>query len=273
MLLAIAIAFANASQAAELKPETIKAWEEYIQQKDATVTSSTQGPWLAMDDDESAILRSGKILVVPIGPHIPMRVPDGLIHDWTGTAFIPNTRISEVSAAIRDYDQYKDIYRPVVIDSKLVSSGDYEDRFSLLLMNKALVTKKAIAGEFRASYIRIDDHHWYSIAESTRVQEIQDYGGPNERLLPEEHGTGLIWRLHSITRLEQQDGGVFIQIEAIALSRDVPKALGWMIDPIIRRVSRNSLQLSVQQTREAARSSLARAVALAEQSNQKQGTR
>ena len=266
----MALLFVNVSRAAELKPETIRAWEEYVQQKDAAVKSSAQTPWVAIsDNDDCAILRSGKILVAPTGPHIPERVPDGLIHDWIGTAFIPGATISEVIAAVRDYDRYKDVYHPGVVDSKLVSSGDEEDRFSLMLVNNAVVVKKAIEGEYRASYFRIDDHRWYSIAESTRVQEIEDYGASDERLLPEDHGTGLIWRLHCITRYEEQDGGVFMQVEAIALSRDVPVALRWMIDPIVRRVSRSSLQLSLQQTRGAVQSNLARAEAL----NVKQGVR
>jgi hypothetical protein len=48
-----------------------------------------------------------------------------------------------------------------------------------------------------------------------------------------------------------------IQFEALVLSRDVPAALRWMVDPIVRRVSRESIQLSLQQTRDAVQSNLA----------------
>lgn len=261
----MALLLSNMSRAAEVKAQTISAWETYIQERDAAVKSSAHASWLANDhNDDCAILRSGKILVDPIGPDIPKQVPDGLIHDWIGVVFIPDASISEAVAAIRDYARYKDVYRPVVVDSKLVSSGDEEDRFSLMLMNKAVVMKKAIDGDYRASYFRTDDHHWYSIAESTRVQEIDDYGAPNQRRLPEDHGAGLIWRVHSITKFEEQDGGVFMQTEVIVLSRDVPSALRWIINPIIRRVSRHSLQLSLSQTRGAVESNLVRAERLNE---------
>ena len=40
-------------------------------------------------------------------------------------------------------------------------------------------------------------------------------------------------------------------LEAIALSRDIPAALRFVVDPIVRRVSRNSLLISLQQTDEA----------------------
>jgi len=246
----VALLLATASHAADLRPETLSAWEQYIQEKDAGVKLSAAAPWVTNDNRlDWAILRSGKILIAPAGPNIPNRVPGGLIHDWIGTAFIRNATISQVLAAVRDYDRYKDLYRPGVVDSKLVSSGDDEDRFSLLLMNKAIIVKTAIAGEYRASYFRIDDHRWYSIAESTRVQEIQDYGGPNERLLPVDQGAGLMWRVHSVTKYEERDESVFMQMEAIVLSRDVPNTLRWIVNPIVRRVSRDSLQLSLQQTR------------------------
>jgi hypothetical protein len=58
----------------------------------------------------------------------------------------------------------------------------------------------------------------------------------------------LIWRLYSISRFEQRDGGVYVELEAIALSRDVPGALRWVVDPIVRRTSRSSMVVSLQKT-------------------------
>ncbi len=140
----MALPFADASHAADLRPETVSAWEQYTQEKDAAVKLFAEAPWVTDDNRlDCTILESGKILVAPAEPNIPKRVPAGLIHDWIGTAFIPNATISQVLAAVRDYDRYKDVYHPAVIDSKLVSSGDDQDRFSLLLMNKAVIMKKA----------------------------------------------------------------------------------------------------------------------------------
>jgi len=258
----MALLFAKASHAADLRPETVSAWEQYIQGKNAAFKLSAEAPWVTNDNrHDCALLRSLKILIAPAGPNIPKRVSGGLIHDWIGTAFIPNATISQVLAAVRDYDRYKDLYRPGVVDSKLVSSGDDQDRFSLLLMNKAIIIRKAFEGDYRASYFRIDDRRWYSVAESTRVQEVDDYGGPNERLLPVDQGAGLIWRVRSITKYEERDEGVFMQMEVIVLSRDVPNALRWIANPIVRRVSRDSLQLSLEQTRGAVQSNVASHVA------------
>jgi hypothetical protein len=76
-------------------------------------------------------------------------------------------------------------------------------------------------------------------------------------MLREGEGTGLLWRLFSITRFEERDGGIYIELEAIALSRDIRASLRWMIEPIVRRVSKSSLITSLQQTEGAVRASVA----------------
>ena len=106
----MALLFAKAAHAADLRPETVSAWEEYIRDKDAAVKLFAAVPWVTDDNRlDCAILKSGKIPIAPAEPNIPKRVPDGLSHDWIGTAFIPNTTISQVLAAVRDYDRDKHV--------------------------------------------------------------------------------------------------------------------------------------------------------------------
>jgi hypothetical protein len=69
--------------------------------------------------------------------------------------------------------------------------------------------------------------------------------------MPEGQGGGYIWKLYSIGRLAERDGGVYIEIEAVALSRDIPAALRFIVDPIVRSVSRSALVTSLTQTEEA----------------------
>jgi len=63
-------------------------------------------------------VRAGKILVSLAGPHILWPVPTGLIHDWIGAAFFPNTKPNDVLAVVRDDDRYKVFYKPSVVESK-----------------------------------------------------------------------------------------------------------------------------------------------------------
>jgi hypothetical protein len=97
----------------------------------------------------------------------------------------------------------------------------------------------------------LDDRRFYAISRTTRVQEVEEYGQPGEYRKPDGEGSGYIWKLYSVARLEERDDGVYIELEAMALSRKIPAAFRVVADPIVRRVSRNSLLISLKQTEEA----------------------
>jgi hypothetical protein len=247
--------FPNAARAGNLKSETLKAWGEYVTTVNAQMQERLKPDhhFISSDEDRdrAAKLRRGEILVSPPGQHIPKRVPSGLIHDWSGETFVPHATLHDVLRVVRDYDRYKEIYRPVVADSKAIVTGESEDQFSMLLVNKSLISKTALDSDFRSSYFRVDDQRWYSIVEAIRIQEIADYGTRGQHTLPVDDGAGLIWRIYTITRFEERDGGVYIEAEAIVLSRDIPISLRWIVEPIVRRVSRESLLASLRQTQDA----------------------
>jgi hypothetical protein len=243
--------------AADLKPETLQQWEPYVKTVDARNRErlAPGASFLSFDENPPQIarLRHGDIVVSPVGPHVPMKVPSGLIHDWMGAAFLPNTTLHEVLPLVRDYDRYKDFYGPNVVDSKLIEATDLKDRFSMVIMNKSVVAKTTLDSDYQCSFTTVDEHRWYSISDTIRVQEIADYNTPSQHVLPENHGAGLIWRLHSVTRFEERDGGVYIELEAVALSRDIPSLIRWMVDPIVRRVSQSSMATSLRETEAAVR--------------------
>ena len=54
----------------------------------------------------------------------PARVPNGLIHDWIAATFIPDSNIQEIFAVIQNYDNYKNIYEPEAIASRLIGHRD-----------------------------------------------------------------------------------------------------------------------------------------------------
>jgi len=241
--------------AAELKEETVLAWQEYLRAAEARNQRhlAPGSCFLSIDaiPGEAAKLRQGDIAVSPAVPDVPVKVPSGLIHDWTGAIFVPNASVGDVIRLVRDYQQYDTVYHPTVVSSKPLDTSEWEDRFSMVVVNKSFFAKRALDSDYHSTFVRVDSERWYSISEATRVQEISRYGSPSQDVLPEDHGTGFIWRLYSVARYEQRDGGVYIELEAIALSRDIPGALRWLVEPIVRRVSRSSLVTTLQQTAEA----------------------
>ena len=238
---------------ASLKSETKETWDAYLKTRMAEMQArlKEEKRFLWLDEQPGRIehVRTKGPYIQPIGDHIPTPIPSGLIHAWIGAGFVPNATIPDILKVVRDYDNYEHVYKPGVIASKLHREEGSTDHFFLRFANKSVVAKTALDSEGEASYFQVDEHRWYAYSNTTSIREIDKFGTPEERTLPEGEGTGLIWRLSSITRLEERDGGVYAELEAYALSRDIPAAFRLFVNPIVRRVSRASLAVSLHQTK------------------------
>ena len=54
-------------------------------------------------------------------------------------------------------------------------------------------------------------------------------------------GHGYLWRLDGYWRLQEKDGGVYIQLESIALTRGVTAIFGWLVSPLLKSFPRGLL--------------------------------
>jgi len=239
----------------QLQPETVKGWDEYLRNIDSREHARSDGAvpflWIDESSQRGKRIERGEILVAPVLPHGTQNVPNGLIHHWIGAVFMPGATIGSLSAVVGDYSKYKDIYKPVVVDSKVLGCTDENQRFSMLWLHKVMFITAAIKTEYTTRHVRVDRRRGYNVSETVQVQEIEHYGRPEERLLPPGTGSGFIWRLHSVARYEERDGGVYLELEVIALTRDIPASVRWLINPVVNRLSINSLTTTLQQTREA----------------------
>lgn len=250
----VAVGGAGAS-AAELQRATADAWQEYLRGVGARMQDRLEErkPFLWMDEaaDRAHRVRRGETVVAPLAGHGTQPVPNGLIHDWIGAVFIPNATIESLLAVVHDYDRYKEIYKPVVTDSQTLSASEAGQEFSMVWQRHVLFVNAAMRGHYHAHDVIISPHRGYSIVDATALQEIQGFGQPGEHLLPPDTGGGFIWRIYSVSRYEERNGGVYLEIEAIVLSRDIPSSLRWMVNPVVNHLSVNSLTTTLRQTREA----------------------
>src|ERR1700733_5114911 len=124
--------------AATLKPETKEAWDAYLQAANAAMQARLQPGahflWLDEEPGRAEDIRTKGPYIAPVGPHIPKKVPSGLIHDWLGAGFVPNVKIEDIVRILRDYDRYKDIYQPGVIASISHGTDGARDLFSMRLV-------------------------------------------------------------------------------------------------------------------------------------------
>ena len=237
----------------ELKPHTAEAFDRYVHAVEANLDGD-QGAaeflWVDRSPSRKRVALQGKVLAEPSIGKGETEIPDGLIHDWTGTVFIPGVSLTRVLEFMQDYANHKQFYKPEVIDSRLVSRQGDEFRVALRLVKKQVLTV-VLNTEYQVVYARLDPTRAASKSFSTRIAEVEDPGERTERELPLGQDHGFLWRLDSFWRFQERDGGVYLECRAISLSREVPPALAWLVNPIIRSLSRDSMTNTLEATRRA----------------------
>ncbi len=249
------------AEAAELHQDTAVAFDRYIGVTETRIKSELQnGVFLFIDDwpqtnraEAYAQLRQGQILIRQVNTREegrPIDVPHGLIHDWIGVLFIPNASLPRTLAVVQDYAHHQDIYKPEVRQSRLRERNGDDFKVSLQLYKKSLVTV-AINADFDVHYERLGTDRAVSRSYSTRLAEVENYGQSNEHEMPVDDAHGYLWRLYSYWRFEEKDGGVYVQLESVGLSRGVPAIFAWLVNPLLRSIPRGTLLSLLGATRAA----------------------
>src|SRR5579871_552328 len=65
-----------------------------------------------------------------------------------------------------------------------------DETFSVTVLNRAFWMRAALDAEYEFTNIRLDERRFYSTTKTTRRQEIEQYGEPDERLTIEGRGDG-----------------------------------------------------------------------------------
>jgi hypothetical protein len=247
--------------AMELNPETDAAFRRYVQLSEQRLQNDlTSGPFLSVDglaiqqrDEAYGRLRRGEVVTQRLetldhGASVP--VPGGLIHHWIGVVFIPGVTLKQTLALLQDYDEHSRIYAPRVLRSKMIEHNGDDFKVFLRLRDTNIVTV-VLDTEYDVHYIRLDSTRASSRSCSTRVAEVENAGQRDEHEKPAGHDNGYLWRLNSYWRFRERDGGVYVQLEAISLTRDIPDGLGWLVRPFITSIPRESLVFTLSRTQEA----------------------
>ena len=250
--------------AATLKPKTIKAFNDYVAIAEARMKREDSNPndFLYIEtlpkpqyDSIMATLKRGEVYVQPVrmqdAEGDPIDIPDGMIHHWVGDVFIPGKSVASALDVLRDYDNFKNIYKPEVIDSKLVSREDNDDFKVFLRLQKQSIVTVTLDTWYNIHFTPMGDNGGISKSVATRIQQVEDAGTPNEHLDPVGDDSGYLWRINSYWRYQERDNGVIIEWESIALSRDVPFLLAWFVNPLIRKIAREAVQDMLTATRKA----------------------
>lgn len=237
-----------------LKQETLKGFNAYIRDAEAamerTLDDGSPFLWSDVNSERARQVRGGRIVAQFWEEHGPVKVPNGLIHDWIGTSFILDTTVEDVLALVQDYDNHKNIYKPEVIASRLISHRGNDYQVYLRLLKKKIVTV-VLDTDHKVHYRSLDRVRWVCRSYTTRISEVEHAGTPTERVLAPDTGAGFLWRLYSYWRFQEREDGAHVECRAISLTRDVPLGLGWVVEPIIQKLPKESLIRTLEATRRA----------------------
>jgi hypothetical protein len=243
----------------QLKQETLAAFQSYVDKAEAAMQPALDGRvpflWTNGNADRGRRVRKGEIPAQLWSDQSPTRVPSGLIHDWIGAVYIAGTTMAKALALVQDYDNHKDIYKPDVMDSRLISHRGNDFSIYLRLLKKKIITV-VLDTYHDVHYQRVSDDRWFCQSYTTRIAEVDDAGTPTEKIYPPDTGYGFMWRLNSYWRFATDADGLIVECRAISLTRDVPFGLGFIIEPIVKNLPRESLVNTLRSTRQALEDSI-----------------
>ena len=246
--------------AAELKPQTIEAFDRYVRVTEARMQTELDGqsPFLWVDrlpDDEReeayAKLRAGEVVIDRLETRDgdeKIKIPDGKIHHWIGTVLIPGVTLEQTMALVQDYDRYAEIYNPDVRQSKLLSRDGSRFRVYLQLFKKKVVTV-VLNTEYDAEFVRLDDQRAYVPSYITRIVEVEHPDTSDEREKPEGRDRGFMWRFYNYCSYEERADDTYTQCESITLTRGIPFFLNVFIRPFVNGIPKDSLTFTLEAAR------------------------
>ena len=264
--LAIAASFSIAEPlpsslaAVSLRPETIRSFDSYVSKTESkNAKDLSNGSFLWVDDLEKstketayAKLKRGEVVMQRITPSGEFAdIPGGMIHDWQGMVFISGTGLNAVLAFLQDYDRQSMYFAPDVEESKIEEHSGNHYRVFLRFRRKKIITV-VLNTEHEITYFSDSLTRAHSRSSAIRIAEVEDPGESTEKEKSPGHDNGFMWRMETWWRLEEKDGGVYLQNQVVSLSRDIPVGLGWAVEPFVTSIPKESLEFTLGAARRGA---------------------
>lgn len=200
-------------------------------------------------DGVLARARRGEVVIEKLTP-ASADLPGAMLYDWRGTAFVPGAKAEDFERLMRDFGSYPRVYAPEVVRSRVMGQEGDRYQVSMRVRQKHVITV-VMDTDYDVDFRRVDARRGYSVSRSTRIAEIDGAGTAQERALSGAEEHGYLWRLNTYWSYEERDGGLYMQIESISLTRVIPTGLGWAVGPFVESVLRESLEFTLRATAEA----------------------
>jgi hypothetical protein len=258
---------ATGAGAVNLRSETVAAFDEYVKLTDTRSNEELRRGmnllWIdALPESDRTqayeALKRGEVKVQNLETREngqKIRCPGGMIHHWAGVVFISGAKLQDVVRVLQDYDHHAQYYAPDVERSRIELHDDDHFRVFLRFRRHKVITV-VLNTQHDVRYFRDSETREHSRSSAVHIAEVANPGKPNEReKAPGEDG-GFLWRMETWWRMDERDGGVYVQSEVVSLTRDIPVGLGWLIGPFVTSIPKETLTFTLEATRRAVQRSI-----------------
>jgi hypothetical protein len=250
--------------AAELKSQTVQAWNQYFKWADAKVHRELADPDIFLIQNTLPLrgraevrrqIESGKIVVQRMTGVVPrdvkFEVPDGEIHHWWGSVLLRDVTLPQLFKFLQDFDHHAGKFADVERSKLLQVEGNHYRVYFRLRRSKAFVTA-VYDTEQDCVYNIYGPDRASSQSVATRIAEVENPGEKSEREKPPGNDRGFLWRLVSWWRFEQSGKNVIVELESASLSRDIPSVIKLIpgVSSYIKSTPRESLESVLMSVRQ-----------------------
>jgi hypothetical protein len=265
---------------AQPSPAAVAAFNTYAHTVESRLAQQHRSPdnFLALDPAARARLRSGELLIEKISTPA---TPGALLHHWRATAFVPNIALpgdpkgrwggnigvpgdpkgrwggnigvpgdpkgrwggNPTAAAfehlLQNFSAYPQNFAPEILSSTVLSRSPTGTLLRLRTRQHHVITV-VLDTTCDVTFAALDATHGYSISRSTRIDQITPTGD-----------NGFLYRLNTYWTWEQRDGGLYLQLESLSLTRSIPRGLAWAVQPYLESIPRESLVFTLTSARNA----------------------
>lgn len=245
--------------AASPEPRSLAAWRSYVDATEARMRGELVAPrgFLASDfagarEDVRRQLAGGAIVVGRVATRAAdgreIEVPGGTVQHWRGAVFLPGVSLAALVEALQHPPERGPFQEDVLamrVERRFPGALDLYIR-----MSRASLVTVTYDTEHHVEFTSRDARRLSTRSVATRITEIDRAGTPRERPLAPDDEHGFLWRMNSYWRYEEVEGGVIAEMESLTLSRDIPYAVRFLVNPLVDRVARESVERTLRSFRD-----------------------
>jgi len=226
--------------AAQPSSEALTAFNTYAAGIEARLAQQHRSPNTFLVP--ANVAHSGDLVIEQL---TPPTVPGAILHHWRGTAFAPGATAADFERLMRDFNSYPQHFSPEVLEARTLTQ--HNDRLQAFMrVRQHHIITVVMDTTYDVDFAHLDLRHGYSISRSTNISEVDGAGTSAERALTAAESHGFLWRQNTYWGYEQRDGGLYMQVESVSLSRSIPRGLGWAVRPFVESVPRESLEFTLR---------------------------